>query len=299
MIGPLKGALDLIVGDPQADRAVPPTGITARLTVFVAGAMAFLAVFALALSLTAGRVADRWAIELAQAATLRLPADAPDADIELALNILSTTPGIADARALTDAEQQALLSPWFGPDMALDTLPVPRLIEVIADDDSYDDAGLRARLTAELPQAILDDHGRWRAPLIAAASRLRLIGWLVIGLIGAAMAAMIALAAQASLAANAQVIRVLRLVGARDIYIARAFVRRFTLRTGVGAMVGVVLGVAVLQLLPGGDGTGGFLANIGFEGAGWLWPLVIPLLAAIVAFVATRAAALARLKEQT
>ncbi len=299
MIAPLKGALDLIVGDPQADRAVPPTGITARLTVFVAGAMAFLAVFALALSLTAGRVADRWANELAQAATLRLPADAPDADIELALNILSTTPGIADARALTNAEQQALLSPWFGPDLALETLPVPRLIEVIADDDGYDDAGLRARLTAELPEATLDDHGRWRAPLIAAASRLRLIGWLVIGLIGTAMAAMIALAAQASLAANAQVIRVLRLVGARDIYIARAFVRRFTLRTGVGAMVGVVLGVAVLQLLPGGGGTGGFLANIGFEGAGWLWPLVIPLLAAIVAFVATRAAALARLREQT
>ncbi len=299
MIGPLKGALDLIVGDPQADRAVPPTGITARLTVFVAGAMAFLAVFALALSLTAGRVADRWANELAQAATLRLPADAPDTDIELALNILSTTPGIADARALTNAEQQALLSPWFGPDLALETLPVPRLIEVIADDDGYDDAGLRARLTAELPQAKLDDHGRWRAPLIAAASRLRLIGWLVIGLIGAAMAAMIALAAQASLAANAQVIRVLRLVGARDIYIARAFVRRFTLRTGVGAIGGVLLGIAVLQLLPGGDGTGGFLANMGFEGAGWLWPLVIPLLAAIVAFVATRAAALARLKEQT
>ena len=289
----------LFKGDRQADRVVPPSGFTAQLTLFAAATMAFLAVFALALSLTAGRVADRWANELAQAATLRLPADAPDADIDRALAILSTTPGIADARALTDAEQQALLSPWFGPDLALDTLPVPRLIEVVANDDGYDDAGLRARLAAELPEATLDDHGRWRAPLIAAASRLRLIGWLVIGLIGAAMAAMIALAAQASLAANAQVIRVLRLVGARDIYIARAFVRRFTLRTGVGAIGGVLLGIGVLQLLPGGDGTGGFLANIGFEGAGWLWPLVIPLLAAIVAFVATRAAALARLKEQT
>ena len=60
-------------------------------------------------------------------------------------------------------------------------------------------------------------------------------GWLSIVLIGATMAAMITLAANASLAANAQVIRVLRLVGARDSYIARAFVRRFTLRALAGA----------------------------------------------------------------
>ena len=50
-------------------------------------------------------------------------------------------------------------------------------------------------------------------------------------LIGATMAAMITLAARAALATNAEVIRVLRLVGAKDSYIARAFVRRFTLRT--------------------------------------------------------------------
>lgn len=295
----MKALLELIIGDPQADRAVPPTGITARLTVFVAGAMAFLAVIAVALSLSAGRVADRWADELAQAATLRLPADASPDRIQQALDILQTTPGVATARALTETEQQDLLAPWLGPELALDQLPVPRLIEVIADDDGYDDAGLRARLTAELPDAVLDDHTRWRAPLIAAATRMRVIGWLVMLLIGATMAAMIALAAQASLSANAQVIRVLRLVGARDVYIARAFVRRFTLRAGFGAVGGVILGVIALQLFPDTATAGGFLADIGFRGAGWLWPLVIPPIAAIVAFAATRVAALARLKEQT
>ena len=38
----------LIIGDAQADRVVPPSGFTAQLTLFAAGAMAFLAVFALA-----------------------------------------------------------------------------------------------------------------------------------------------------------------------------------------------------------------------------------------------------------
>jgi len=38
----LMRLLDLLAGDPQADRAVPPTGFTARLTLLSAGAMAFV-----------------------------------------------------------------------------------------------------------------------------------------------------------------------------------------------------------------------------------------------------------------
>lgn len=294
----MKALLDLLVGDPQADRVVPPTGTTARLTVFVASVMAFLAVIVLALSLTAGRVADRWANELAEAATLRLPASASAEDLALALEILRQTPGVAEARALDDAEQQALLLPWLGPDLDLAALPVPQLIEVIADQPAYDAAGLRARLSAELPAATLDDHTAWRAPLIAAATRLRIIGVAVVLIIGAAMAAMITLAAQASLAANVQVIQVLRLIGAKDVYIARAFVRRQTLRAGLGAIIGVIVGAILIFLLPHDADAGGFINQVGFHGAHWLWPLVIPLLAAIVAFVATRSAAFARLREQ-
>lgn len=297
----MKVFLDFVMGDPQADRAVPPSGITARLTVFVAAVMAFLAVLALALSLSAGRVAERWVSELAQAATLRLPAseDQADALLRAALHVLETTPGVASARALSADEQAALLAPWFGAALPLDTLPVPQLVEVIADAGGYDPEGLQARLAAEVPGAVLDDHTSWRAPLIAAADRLRLIGWLVVVSIFAAMAAMITLAAHASLAANAQVIRVLRLVGARDIYIARGFVRRFTLRAGAGAVAGVVAGLIAVMLLPRGDVAGGFITGLGFAGAGWLWPLVIPPLAAIVAFFATRAAALRRLRTET
>nr|WP_281493241.1 FtsX-like permease family protein [Yoonia sp. F2084L] len=293
--------LELIVGDPQADRSVPPTGLTARLTVFVSVVMAFLAVITLAVSLTTGRVAGLWAEELAQSATLRLPADPATADALLlsALEVLETTPGISSVRALSQDEQQALLEPWFGPDLPLEALPVPQLIEIVADGDGYDADGLRARLTAQVPGAILDDHTAWRAPLLEAASRVRLIGWSVILLIGATIAAMITLAAQASLAANVQVIRVLRLVGAKDAYIARAFVRRYTLRAGGGAIAGVILGVIVVLLMPQGDPGGSLLMGVGFAGAEWLWPLLIPLLAAIVAFFATRAAAFRRLKEQT
>ncbi len=296
----MQGLARLIPAE-QGDSVVPPSGHTAWLTSFTAGAMTFLAVFALALSLASGRLAERWSGALERTATVRLsaPEDQIDRQVTAVLEVLATTPGIASARALTEDEQRALLEPWFGPDLPVEALPLPRLIEVVEDGTGYDGTGLRQRLAAEAPGAVLDDHTRWREPMAVAAARLRLLGLLSIGLIVGAMAAMITLAANASLAANSQVIKVLRLVGARDAYIARAFVRRFTLRAAGGAAVGALAGLVGVFVLPSAQDAGGFLTGLGFQGLGWLWPFLLPPLAALVAFLATRAAAFRKLRELT
>jgi len=285
---------ELLSGDLAADRVVPPSGHTANLTTFSAGAMAFLAVFALALSLATGRLADRWSDELARTTTIRISAPEGQMQAQLAavMNVLDTTGGIASARVMTDDEQRKLLEPWFGPDLPLESLPIPRLVEVTEDDKGPDMEGLRLRLSAEAPGAVLDDHTRWRRPLVEAADRLRMLGTFSILLITLATGAMITLAAQSALAANGQVISVLRLVGARDVYIARAFVRRFTIRALVGAAIGTALGLIAMLFLPEAAEEGAFLTGLGFKGWHWLLPMCIPLLAAIVAFWATRSAAL-------
>jgi cell division transport system permease protein len=74
-------------------------------------------VFALALSLATGRLADRWGEALARSATIRIsaPEGQVDAQTRAVLDVLAATPGVASARALDDAEQRALLEPWFGP----------------------------------------------------------------------------------------------------------------------------------------------------------------------------------------
>lgn len=290
--------LAVLTGDPRADRVVPPTGFTATLTLFTAGVMAFLAVFALALSLAAGRLADRWSASLAQSATIRIsaPADQLDLQAKTVLTVLESTPGVVSSRLIPPDDIASMLEPWIGPDLPVASLPLPQLVEITEDATGFDPEALRLRLAGEAPGAVLDDHTRWRKPLVAAAARLRSLGLISLGLIAAATAAMIALAAQSALAANGQVIRVLRLIGARDVYIARAFVRRFTLRALAGAATGAALGMAAVALLPGASDEGGFLTGLGFQGAGWLWPLAIPPLAAIVAFWATRAAALRTLR---
>ena len=67
-----------LLAEPQAFSVVPPSGFTAQLTLVAAAVMAFLAVFALALSFSSGRLAQTWAEDLAQSATIRIVA-APEA----------------------------------------------------------------------------------------------------------------------------------------------------------------------------------------------------------------------------
>lgn len=281
-----------------ADRVVPPNGPTARLVTLSAAAMAFLAVFALALALATGRLAERWSEGLARTMTVRIAGSADSAEAQAAavLKVLQTTPGVSDARTIPPAEMQELLKPWFGADMPVEALPIPVLVELTAA-DSLDTGALGLRLQAEAPDAVLDDHTAWRRPLVSAANRLRLLGLLSLGLIAGTAAAMISLAARAALAANGQVVRVLRLIGARDVTIATAFMRRFTRRAAIGAAVGTALGLGAVAALPDMEAAGSLLTGLGFAGWSWLWALTIPLAAAGVAYAATRRAAMASLRE--
>ncbi len=289
----------LIKSDARADKVVPPTGHTAQLTVLASAAMAFLAVFALALSLAVNRLADRWEAELAGTATVRVsaPPGQVDAQTQAALRALEQTPGVADVRALTGEEQRALLEPWFGPDVPIDALPLPRLIEFREVAPGVDVTGLRLRLSAEAPGAVLDDHSRWREPLVRAAERLRALGVVSLGVIGVVVASLIVLAASSALASNRKVIEVLRLIGAKDTYIARAFVRRFTLRAMLGALIGTLAGMAAVAVLPPAQDAGGFLTGLGFRGVEWVLPLALPATIGVIAFIATRAAAFRALRE--
>ena len=199
-------------------------------------------------------------------------------------------------RRIGDDEQTVLLAPWFGDGVPLDRLALPILIDVTETEEGPDLTGLTQRLTAEAPGAVYDNHSRWRIPLADAAARLRQLGGFALFLIAGVTAVTIALAASAALAANGQIIDVLRIVGARDGWIAAAFTRRFTLRAFWGALGGTIVAMIGVALIPGGVETG-VLSGLGFDRSEWLWPLVVPFAAAGLAFGATWVAAARRLRE--
>ncbi len=274
--------------DATLNRVVPPSGFTAILTLVSSGVMAFLAVFTLALAMAAGDLASNWEAELAGTATVRITAsdDVLEAETEAVLTALSQTPGVVSSRRLDLSEQLELLAPWFGTGLPLDELRLPVLIDIMETAEGPDRTGLEQRLAAEAPGAVYESHGRWRAPLVEAAGRLRTLGYFALFLIAVVTGVMITLAASTSLAANAQVVDVLRLVGAKNGWITGAFVLRFTVRAILGAFIGTLVGIVAVALMPGGIETG-ILSGLGFQGAEWIWPVLVPIIAGGTAAGAT------------
>jgi cell division transport system permease protein len=297
----MVGVKNILVPDRYGKQIVPTNGVTTLLTFFTSASMAFLIVFSVAISFAADRLAHSWSDSLANSATLRV--SAPKADLEsqteAALNVLSNTKGIASFRLLKEEEQQALLEPWFGPKVPIKNLPMPRLISIEEDENGYDRTGLRLRLAAEVPSAVLDDHTRWRQPLIKAAYRIWFLGWLSIGLIFFIVIAMMVLVTRAALSSNRKVIEVLRLVGATDQYIAAAFVRKFAFRAFFGSALGAMLASVTLFLLPSEVDQTAVLLGLRLEGMAWFWLIVVPLSFFVMTFLTARISSLSILKSLT
>ena len=285
-----KDIWSLVRGNAQAGRVVPPRGISAWLIVFTAGVMTFLGVIALAFSFTATRVSEGWAAELANSLTIRVsaPANQVKAQTDATLNVLRTTPGITSARIVGNDEQASLLEPWLGTGIDMERFALPMLIAVEETNDGPDRAGLELRLKAEAPGAEIDDHGRWRKPMIQAADRVRNLGGFVLVLVGMALVAVVILAVQAAVVSNTANIETLRLMGARDTFIVRAFVRRITLRALLGGLIGVVIALILLYFQASDEA---FSEALGFSGREWISAALLVPVVGIIAFIATRIAA--------
>lgn len=285
--------LSFLLGDAASDQVVPPRGNAAWLTGFASGAMAFIAVFALTLSLAVGRLADYWSLDLARTATVDITADGADlaAQTEAALRVLRTTPGIESANIIDKAAQLALLQPWLGDALPASSLPLPAMIDVRLSDQGPNMDSLKLRLQAEAPNARFDDHSAWRAPVLKASQRLRLMVALSLALTGVITVIIVVLSAHNALASNQNIIRTLRLLGARDAYIARAFVRRITLRATLGAVLGMVLALLAVLTFPTPPAANGLLGGLSLSGADWVYPVFVPVLVGFAAFAASRLAA--------
>ena len=248
----MNGSLQRLIARAERAPIVPSSGWSAWLVTVVTTVMGFLAMIALTGALAAERLADAWRGNLDGMATVEViaPPDRLAARVDRALAVLETAEGIAAARRLTDAEHEALLAPWLGSGIEIADLPAPRLISVTVEGAGPDRSRLQARLDNAAPGARYDDHDAWRAPLITAARRVSLLGWTGALMIGVAAAATVAFAVRATLTAQAEIVRVVRLIGGEDRYIARAFVRRLLLRGFAGGLGGAGLAAGALMGLP-------------------------------------------------
>jgi cell division transport system permease protein len=254
--------------------------------------MSFLACLTLALALGAARLAHAWEQGLSGQATVQIVETeniAMEAQIEGALSVLGSTPGVASSRRLSAAESADLLRPWLG-DVDLAAVPVPVLIAVTLDPATpLDIALLREELSVAAPGATFDDHSRWNEGLTAASATIGWGAYAILVLIALAAAASVVFAVRAALNAHRDVVDVLHMTGARPGFIANQVQGRFFMlggEAGLAGLGGAILFIVIISLLGTADAL--FLPALAPGWSDIIWFLAIPLTAALIAMLTAR-----------
>lgn len=281
---------------------LPADGRQARPLTIVVSIMCGLGCIA-AISASIGfRAANNWTQELKSAMTILIEAPRDEASINKAVQIATSTQGVASAAAMSKAKAKELLKN-YGANIGalLDELPMPNLIE-IGLTPNID--GTSARLANNLKSAgfrfEIDDHSRYSGEIVRTSAVLR--GAALIALIALIIAAVssIAFAARAALETRHEAVEILHLVGAEDDFVAREVQSRF-MRLGliagaygaIGAGIMVFIAANIMRVGSSSLTSGSHLLK-------WydVWILfAAPLVCAFAASLAARIAARETLKE--
>ena len=111
--------------------------------------MVYLAALALAGALTLENVAQRWRAGIAGTLTVQVTpiegaGQSQAARVDLVVELLRRTPGVAGVEVLGTEAMDRLLAPWLGPDTATLGLPLPELRSVFQIVDFGDEPYSRA-----------------------------------------------------------------------------------------------------------------------------------------------------------
>lgn len=265
----------------------------------VIAVLCFLACLSAVGGLAADRAAHGWARSLRAEATVQVRPRVGETGATAAARAAETlagVPGVTEAEAMDRKTAEALLRPWVG-DAVLPDLPIPYLVTVRLDRAGPASAVSLSRALAEAGvDATVDDHSLWRGEVERSAALISALAIAAFLLTGGAAGAAVVYATRAGMAAQGAVIETLSLNGASDGRIAGLYQRRYGLLAAgagaAGALAAMGL-VAALRFLGGAEGVTPALP------VAWSDVLILspcPLLAATVALVAARFAALARLK---
>jgi len=267
--------------------------------------MAFLAALALGGVMIAERAAQSWQAGLTGRITVQILPEgeaAPAGEVQAAVDVLRSTPGVVYAAPLSDADNLALVEPWLGRDAIVAELPFPRLIDVrLTPGATPNMEALASRLKDVAPHSVLDDHGRWIDRLRSTAGVVVLAALGVLTLIAIGTAASVAFATRAGLAAHREIVQLLHLMGAQDRFIARAFEWHYFLAALAASVIGATLAAGLFTAVAGLDELGfaavSFLPPLGLSPEELPWLLLVPATAATIAWATARISVISALKK--
>lgn len=276
---------DLPLGGDSASRFIP----------WLVAIMIFLGTLAVSGVSVFDTILSGWSRAVTGTVTVQIPAlpadseqEANQARTDRAVIALTDLPSVEGVRVLAHSEIDALLAPWLGEAAAASDLPLPDLIDVtLGDGSTASIEELRSAVTTVVPDAIIDDHRRWFEHLIDLTEGFRLLAIGVALVVTTALALTIVYATRASLAEFREVISVLHLIGARDVYVATQFAKRTLIAALKGSAGGLIAGALALFAigLLARNVESGFLPDIELTLGFWVLPLLVSLFATTLAMV--------------
>ena len=277
------------------DRRLLDESRRTRAMTWIMAIMLFLTVLAGALGLgmfTATAQLDR---QLAGRLTVQIVepnAQLRDQQAARMVAALGRLPGVTRAIEADRARLAELLKPWLG-DAGLDPdLPMPAMIDVEMRGGDVRAVERAARAVA--PDARIDRHAQWLAPV---RSFMSTMSWFAVGLmllIATATSAVVLLAARSGLDTHRDTIDVLHMLGSTDLQIARLFQRRIAFDTLLGGLLGSAAAMGVVWLLQSRMGALGseMLSGVALQQRDWFVLLLLPIGFALLATFAARIAVL-------
>ena len=261
-----------------------------------------LMVFIATLVLTAGMATHNslklWQKGVAESLTVQIPTydnqgqprgELVYRDIENALMLLRTTPGVLGAIVLNEQQMQELMIPWLGADAVVSELPLPKLIDVSVDGTHPPLLEqLKADLAAQVPGAVLDSHRIWLADLVKFANALLTLIGFVLCLLCITVTIVVVYTTNASLSIQESVLALVHMLGARDLYITN----RYAFHNFKIALMGSVCGLLLaLPILLGATlflrSVSGQILQSSLTSLQWSILLMTPIMVGVIAFFAT------------
>ena len=271
--------------------------VSARFLPWLIAFMVYLAGLALLAAVAMDRMAARWQGDLEGRLTVQVPPPSDPGDeaarqerLDRVVQILLDTAAVSQVEVLSRAQTAALLEPWLGEAAAAPELPVPDLVAVTLRGAAAALDDLPERLAAAVPGAAVDDHQRWLARLFALAGSIEALALLVVALVGIAAVATVIFVTRTGLAIHRQVIELLHVMGARDLYVAEQFqahALRLGLAGGIGGAVAAAVTVLGISWLLRGEQSV-VLPGVAFGWAQWSMLAILPLVTGLVAMLTAR-----------
>ena len=292
----------LVRSVPAAAPIVPRGSISGRSLTAVVAIMTFLAALTTGAAMVVLNAASDWQSEVGREVTIQVrptPGRDIEADLRKAADLARAAIGTAHVRVYTREESARLVEPWLGSGLALEDLPIPRLIVIkLAAGARPDFTALRQALTAQVATASLDDHRRWIGRMRTMAGTAVGGGIAILALVLAATVLSVTFATRGTMAANRPIIEVLHYVGATDAFIADQFQRHFLVLGFKGGAIGggaAILLFAIVEAAnswfagtAGGDEIAALFGNLTIGVSGYVAILLQIVFMALVTAFASR-----------